>query len=75
MAQESFIANMNFDNDGNMPGINNYGFYGGVALAKLEIPEDVYISSKSASWTGSINNDWFNAGNWAENMELIPIRK
>ena len=38
----------------------------GGALAKLEIPSDVYNRIKQGSWSGTINNDWFNAGNWAE---------
>ena len=41
-------------------------------MAKLQIPADVYNRISKASWTGTINNDWFNAGNWAEAVVPDP---
>jgi len=63
---ETFEDNIFFDNAQNMIAIKNYQFFYGGALAKLEIPADVYNRIKQGSWTGTINNDWFNSGNWAE---------
>ncbi len=55
-----------FDNNEDMVAIRRYGLIGGAALAKLQIPDDVYNRIKQGSWTGAISNDWFNTGNWAE---------
>ena len=41
-------------------------------MGKLQIPPDVYNRIQQASWTGTINNDWFNAGNWAEAVVPDP---
>ena len=62
---ETFEDNIFFDNAQNMIAIKNYQFFNGGALAKLEIPADVYNRIKQGSWTGAANNDWFNTGNWA----------
>ena len=62
----TFEDNIVFDRAGDMIAIKNYGLLHGGALAKLKIPADVYNRIKQGSWTGAINNDWFNAGNWAE---------
>ena len=67
---ETFKDHIDFDNKGDMIAIQKIGFLDGGALAKLQIPADVYNRISKASWTGTINNDWFNAGNWAE--AVIP---
>lgn len=63
---ETFEGNIIFNNSGDMIALQNYGFLAGGALAKLEIPDDVYNRIKQGSWTGATNNDWFNTANWAE---------
>jgi len=55
-----------FDKNGDIIAIQNSGFLKGGALAKLQIPADVYNRIKQGNWTGTVNNDWFNTGNWAE---------
>lgn len=63
---ENFAGTVGFDNNGNGLAIKNYNFLGGTTIAKASIPADVYNHIKTGSWTGSIDNDWFKAGNWAE---------
>ncbi len=63
---ETFVGTIGFDNNGNALAIKDYGFFGG-SLAKLSISADVYNHIKPGSWIGSIDNDWFKPGNWAEN--------
>jgi len=65
---ETFRYQIVFDNNGDMIAIQNPGFLYGGALAKLQIPADVYNRIKQGSWIGTVNNDWFTAGNWAEAM-------
>lgn len=62
----SFLGAQAFDNNGNLLALKNYGFFYGSALQKLQIPADVYNRIKPGSWTGTIDNDWFKPGNWAE---------
>ena len=62
----TFEDHIVFDNDGDIIAIQNLGFLKGGALAKLQIPADLYNRIKQGSWTGTVNNDWFNTGNWAE---------
>jgi len=62
----TFEDHIVFDKNGDMIAIQNPGFLKGGALAKLQVPADVYNRIKQGSWTGTINNDWFNTGNWAE---------
>ncbi|MFT3681638.1 MAG: hypothetical protein QM791_15310 [Ferruginibacter sp.] len=64
----SFSGNITFDNNGNMLAIKDYGFFKGGALAKLEIPADVYNRINTGSWAGTIDSDWFKPGNWAEGV-------
>ena len=63
---ETFRYQIVFDNNGDMIAIQNPGFLYGGALAKLQIPADLYNRIKQGNWTGTVNNDWFNTGNWAE---------
>jgi uncharacterized delta-60 repeat protein len=65
---ETFAGTLGFDNSGNALAIKDYGFYYGVALAKVSIPADVYNHIGSGSWIGAIDNDWFKPGNWAEGV-------
>lgn len=65
---ETFAGTLAFDNNGNALAIKDYGFYKGVALAKVNIPADVYNHISPGSWTGAIDSDWFKPGNWAEGV-------
>lgn len=65
---ETFLGAIGFDNSGNVLAINSYGFFKGTALAKVNIPADVYNRIKPGSWTGTIDSDWFKPGNWAEGV-------
>ncbi len=69
---ETFEDNIFFNNAQDMIAIKNTQFFYGGSLAKLEIPADVYNRIKQGSWTGTVNNDWFNAGNWAEAVVPDP---
>ena len=64
--RETYTDPLIFDNNGDMVAIKRYGILGSNALAKLQIPADVYNRIKQGSWTGTVNSDWFTAGNWAE---------
>lgn len=44
--------------------IQNLGFFGGGALAKLKVPAAVFHILHPGVWLGGIDNDWFKAGNW-----------
>lgn len=63
-----FLGARAFDNEGNLLAFANGGFLYGGALQKLQIPADVYNRIKPGSWTGTIDNDWFKPGNWAEGV-------
>ena len=70
--EATYKYNIAFDNNGNMISIQNLGFLYGSVMSKLQIPPDVYNRISQASWTGTVNNDWFNAGNWAEAVVPDP---
>ncbi|HPH92215.1 MAG TPA: hypothetical protein PLZ68_15455 [Ferruginibacter sp.] len=63
-----FLGARAFDNDGNLLAFKSEGFFYGGALQKMQIPADVYNRIKPGSWTGTIDNDWFKPGNWAEGV-------
>lgn len=63
-----FLGARAFDNNGNLLAFKNEGLLYGGALQKLQIPADVYNRIKPGSWTGTIDNDWFKPGNWAEGV-------
>jgi uncharacterized delta-60 repeat protein len=61
-----FTNIFNFDRRGDLIRITNNGLLGGSYLSKLEIPFTVYQPVSSASWTGAVSTDWFNAANWSD---------
>jgi len=63
-----FLGARAFDNNGNLLAFKSESFLSGGALQKLQIPADVYNRIKPGSWTGTIDNDWFKPGNWAEGV-------
>ncbi|MBC7937177.1 MAG: delta-60 repeat domain-containing protein [Rhizobacter sp.] len=52
------------NNEDDLVIIENLGFLGGGALSKLKVPAAVFHMLQPGVWLGTVDNDWFKAGNW-----------